>query len=235
MKSIRYFFVLCILLAASTTAAKTANAEDSSKKRGLAFSFGTYVSNISEMNSELGANGIAETPEWFYSIGLISKRSIKENIFLELDGNVLIGKEAGNSLYKSSLLGSKVVAGMSYLRQGNSIDCFPTIGVGVGFTRLHIADNSSSEYSFDEALSNPEKELSALNSSLLIDIGFSMEYKIKRSQNKGKGFRIGAKIGYQFAPLVSEWNMGENELAGGPDVGINGYYLKMTIGKGKYN
>ena len=238
MKFFNCFFVLFISLAVLLTAVTSANAEGSSEKSGLKqsdfFSFGAYVADIDKLNAELSANGIVEIPEWFYSIGLNGKRSINKNTFFELDGNVLIRKEASNGLYKSSLMGTNVVAGLSYLCQGNKIDFYPMIGVGIGFLRLKIADHSDSDYSFDDALKNPRKELSALNTSLIIDIGVSTEYKIKNSQNGDRGFIIGARFGYQFAPLVSEWKMGGKELGGGPDIGIHGFYLKMMIGQGKY-
>lgn len=230
-------FYAAILLLSAAGDGRAENNNDTmnmSLNKSIAFTVGTNRNNIEKLNDQLDANGLAKVPENSFSFGLSEKRRIINNVFLGLEGNVLIGRSNSTKAYKSSLLGSNGIANLGYLFKLKNIVFYPLGGIGLGFYRLTISERGA--HTLQEVLADPGRELNIQNSCLLLNAGFGMDFPlaVKPSGKGGKGLIIGLQTGYSFAPWVSDWKMNGQDLPGKADIGISGFYFRMTIGNGIY-
>ena len=51
-------------------------------------------------------------------------------------------------------------------------------------------------------------------------------------KNEIWGMAFGLRIGYTFSPIKGDWKLEDNDVSGGPDIGVTGPYLKLMIGGG---
>ena len=229
-----YSAILLLIAAGDGRAENNHDSLNMSLKKSFAFTVGTNRNRIEKLNDQLDANGLAKLPENFFSFGLNEKRRIINNVFIGLEGNVLLGRSNSTESYKSSFLGSNGIANLGYLFKFKDIVFYPHGGIGVGFYKLTISERAA--YTLQEALADPSRELNIQNSCLLLNAGFGMDFPltVKQSSRGGKGLIIGLQTGYSFAPWVSAWKMNGQDLPGDADTGISGFYFRMTIGNGIY-
>jgi len=204
-----------------------------SPKRSLSLTAGSYWLDIGDLNNELEKNGYVKLPDRVFSIGTIGFDRLNESLWYAAEGNILLGKETNYNGFRSSLLSGYAMAEIGYFADYKEVNFYPFLGVGGGWNRLKITDSMS--YSFDELLATPFKEVNTKNSFLILGLGIGLEHGFFSNRNgQVDGLIIGLRGGYNFTPLVSDWKIDGNTLKGGPDTGIAGYYIRMTIGYGKY-
>jgi len=69
----------------------------------------------------------------------------------------------------------------------------------------------------------------------LLNVAVGMDYLISFGQDRdgGRGgFLLGIRAGYMISPFQGDWSMGELEVAGGPDLGLTGPYVRVMFGGG---
>jgi hypothetical protein len=100
--------------------------------------------------------------------------------------------------------------------------------VGIGGGGLNLKIFEMAEVDFKDAVKNPKKIFDASFSSLSVKSELGVEYKIGRRYG---GWMLGLKVGYVFSPVVGDWKLGDEVvLRNGPEVGINGFYLRLNFG-----
>ena len=88
--------------------------------------------------------------------------------------------------------------------------------------------------SFDEVLDNPKRSAELSIGGFLLNLALGTDYLLKLGEDEkgGGGLVFGLRIGYTFAPIKSDWEMDGMDISGGPDLGITGPYIRLTIGGG---
>jgi hypothetical protein len=68
----------------------------------------------------------------------------------------------------------------------------------------------------------------------IMDLSVNGDYRFaRRVSDKGGagGFLVGFQAGYLFAPGSTDWRLDDiNGVAGGPDLGVQGFYIRVSLG-----
>ena len=68
----------------------------------------------------------------------------------------------------------------------------------------------------------------------LLDLSVGADDRFTRRRNDegdAGGFLVGLQAGYLLAPGSSSWTLDDiNGVAGGPDLGIQGLYIRLSLG-----
>lgn len=117
----------------------------------------------------------------------------------------------------------------------------PALGFGGGSVKLSITDPGappsglSNDPTFSEILEAPGRssELTA-PWMFLLNVGVALDYRIvlgTSDDGVARGILVGLEGGYLHTPGETSWTLNDaTEVAGGPNLGIDGFYLWIAIG-----
>lgn len=119
---------------------------------------------------------------------------------------------------------------MAFSRSG--LDVFPVFGIGGGGMSLKISERSAP--TFDDVLADPERSSTLSTGMFLLDLSLAVHYRVRverSDEGDGGGLLLGLQTGYTFAPGDPSWDLDEiNSVAGGPDLQIEGFYIRLSLG-----
>ena len=200
------------------------------------FAIGMSMLDLKDLNSRLTAHKYPEFSDNFLSIGG-GGHGIKNKLIIGGEGHGLVTGEKSVSLnsksYTTSLTCGYGLFYMGYLAYSKkALNIYPLLGIGAGGVTLKIAEDSSP--SFDQILDAPQRSVELIYGGFIVNLSVAMDYFIKFAETE-KGFGgliLGLQAGYMLAPFTHDWKMNENDISGGPDMGFNGPYIRITIGGG---
>lgn len=111
------------------------------------------------------------------------------------------------------------------------------IGLGGGAVTLRVLERDAR--TFEETLQDPLTGTNLTASGFHIDLGLAVDARVtRREKDDGDddesgegGFAVGLKAGYTLSPGRWGWKVDDDFSApGGPDVGIEGFYVRVMIG-----
>ena len=196
------------------------------------FMVGASSLDIDDMNERLGEKGYTEFSDSFASFGGGGFVKVSDRVMLGLEGQMFAGgvetSVIGSDNYSSRIIGGYGFFNTGYLiHSDDHLDIYPLVGIGFGAMQIKIGQTS-----FDKVL-DTHQNVQYLNSySFLLNAAIGADYKIKLSDNESqkKYFVIGLRGGYAFSPFDSDWYQDEFKLTGGPNGGVNGPYVCLTLG-----
>lgn len=230
--------VLCVVLTTSMTLISGVSHGQSLKGGvrqsggGGYFMVGSSVIDIKELNSRLEAKQYSKLSDKFVSFGG-GGHAIMGRLIIGGEGHGLIGKGTATGDYKVSFnagCGFFDLGYIVYSRRGLSL--YPFLGIGGGGMSLKIVDRQTP--TFDEALENPRRGTELASGSMLLNLSIGADYlfNLGGEQDAEGGLLLGIRAGYTFAPIKGEWKTDESTVSGGPEVGVEGPYLRLAIGGG---
>lgn len=104
---------------------------------------------------------------------------------------------------------------------------FPRIGAGVGTVRLRI---SGSGDTFAGVIESPARGVTLARTSFLLSASAGAEYTFLRETRAR--FRLGLQVGYLASPTATDWQIGGASVFGGPDVSLQGPFVRLVLGRG---
>lgn len=107
---------------------------------------------------------------------------------------------------------------------------YPMIGVGGGGLMVDITERSTPD--FDDVLDQPRRGVHLVQAQFLVSAGIGIDH-VFRTGISNRGFALGLRAGWMFAPIEGDWAFGRNDVADGPDSGFNGPYVRLSIGAGR--
>ncbi len=119
---------------------------------------------------------------------------------------------------------------------------FPYLGVGQGTTRLAVSDpaggatipSNVQNPLFNDIL-NPPGSGSILDGTYtLVQPGIGIDYLLLRSTTSTAGVTLGIRFGSTIAPHRTAWRYQGNDVAGAPDAGAVGSFVRIVIGVGGF-
>lgn len=138
------------------------------------------------------------------------------------DGSVQVGLDGGFGLFK--------VGYLAYSQDG--FDIYPMVGIGGGGLSLSIVERSAP--TFEDILADPARSSNLSTGMFIMDLSVNGDYRFTRrvSEEGGAGgFLVGFQAGYLFAPGSTNWQLDDiNNVAGGPDLGVQGFYVRVSLG-----
>jgi len=190
------------------------------------FNAGVNFLNFDKLNKVLSDNGLAQFGNGVVSLGG-GGFFIVNNVMIGGEGFSFLSQKKDKENYRSIISGGAGFFKLGYiLHQRNNFQIYPMIGIGGGGLDLKVIDKT--ERNFNNAISE-RKDFNASFSALVFDVSVGADLKL----GKYGYFILGVKTGYLFSPVVGKWKAGnEVDLKEGPEQGINGFYLKVSIGGG---
>lgn len=138
------------------------------------------------------------------------------------DGAVQVSLDGGYGLFKLGYL--------AYTESG--LDVYPMVGIGGGGLSVSIVERSAP--TFEDILADPARSSRLSTGMFLMDLSVNADYRFtrhRREDGRAGGFVVGLQAGYLFAPGSTNWTLDDtNGVAGGPDLGIQGLYVRLSLG-----
>jgi hypothetical protein len=188
---------------------------------------GFNEANIKEMNSKLDSSGISEFEPAGFSLSFGKHLEIRK-IILEGEFSGLIWGENIDDRLRTSLYAANVKGhlGVNLLPEDMMITLSPYAGLGLGMNGLRICNDRKT---LNQAIENSDPDVSMWQASFLTQIGVAVDLVLP-STDKQKGFVMGIRGGYQFAPLSSSWYSDETPITDVPDMKQRGVFAKLILG-----
>lgn len=196
------------------------------------FATGYQMIDIKELNSRLKLFGLPQFDKSYVSLGG-GGFGILNNFVIGGEGHGLVGSDLSNQSYQTNLTAGYGLFDMGYLiYSSNGLKIFPIIGFGGGGIDLRI--NEKNLVDFDQVLNNPKKGSVLSVAGLMLNFGLNLFYNLNLSGDEERlgGLSFGLNLGYTHFLQLGNWSLFETEIAGGPKVGLSGFYIRFTIGGG---
>lgn len=106
----------------------------------------------------------------------------------------------------------------------------PLVGLGGGGIQVDIRELSAP--SFSEVLAQPGRRSTVRTGGFLLDLSASIDWILSRGEGFG-GPLVGARLGWVLTPFHGHWQLHGQDVAGGPELGLTGPYVRFMIGGGR--
>ena len=197
------------------------------------FMFGWNKLNIGNLNAQLAAKGYSQLSDNLFSFGG-GGFGIINNFLLGGEGHGLYGTTVASGNYNLSLTAGYGFFDLGYIVfSSESVSIFPIIGIGGGGITLDITNRNA--LTFDEILDEPGRMSKLSAGGFLMNFSIGADYIIDMGNNDNEsngGLAVGIIAGYTFAPMKGQWQMNQVTVSGGPEVGVDGFYIRLMIGGG---
>jgi hypothetical protein len=224
--------------AAFTTAVRAQAPGDRTDRGGGYFQVGYMMLDVDGLNGTLAGAGYPQLDESFVTLGG-GGFGMKGPFLIGGEGHAVIGstETTVGGATQLGLGGGYGLFRVGYLAYSyEDLDVFPMLGVGGGGVSLTLVDRSAP--TFDDVLADPERSSNLSTGSFLLDASLAAFYRFSftdppsADEDDGPGgLLLGLQAGYTFAPGDSSWNLDTiNNVAGGPDMKIQGFYVRLAIG-----
>lgn len=122
---------------------------------------------------------------------------------------------------------------------GRHLNLYPMLGVGTGTMVLTLSDRNGGgappagvEPTFAEVALHPNFTSKPKATYLLFEPSVGADWLVLRSVGDRMGLTIGARLGTKISPNRATWRLDGRKVIGGPDVGPDGAWLRLTAGIG---
>jgi hypothetical protein len=224
---------LTLLLTAGGAAAQAGGDSLPPESQGYMLIGGVSL-DMDGLNTSLGARGFGELEGEMLSIGggghVLFGRWI-----LGAEGFGLLPREAENAAgswrARVSGGGGVVNAGYAVVRTERT-SIYPMLGLGGGALTLEL--NEIGTPTFDDVLDDPRRGSTLNRVLMIVQPAVGIDHFIPAGEVDGMlaGAVVGVRVGYTFSPFTSDWYLDTARLAGSPDQGMEGAFIRVVIGGG---
>jgi hypothetical protein len=196
------------------------------------FMIGGLQTDLGDFNDDLSRFGYEDMDDKFFSLGG-GGHVVKNGLIFGIEGHGFMGEEKLNQGYNTRLIGGYGFVNIGYeLINYKNFSLYPLIGLGGGAIEYSMVQDA--RLSFDDVLADPGRTITLRNAGFMIQAALGTEffYPMHSNEHHEWGLVFGLRGGYVFTPITSDWWANEDKISGGPDLGINGPYLRLTIGFG---
>ncbi|MDZ7292153.1 MAG: hypothetical protein ONB44_20555 [candidate division KSB1 bacterium] len=200
------------------------------------FMTGVNMLDLGAFNSQLQSSGYSSFSEDLFALGG-GGHAIINHLIIGGEGHALLTSDKDVVLagrrYKTSLEAGYGFFDLGYqLISHGGFALYPLVGIGGGGLVLKISERASP--SFDEVLADPGRGAQLFTGGLMLHASLGADYFIqtRRDESKQGGVMIGIRAGYNFTPIKGDWSLEEFAIAGGPEIGITGPYVRVMLGGG---
>lgn len=188
---------------------------------------GFHEVSLEELNRKLDSSGISgfEPAAFNLSFGghVEIRKLVLEGEFSGLAWGENIDNNLRTSLYATNIKGH---LGVNLLPEDLMITLSPYAGLGLGMNGLRICNDKKS---LSEAIGNSDPNVIIWQGTFLTQIGVAADFVVQ-SPDKRKGFVVGIRGGYQFAPLLTSWYSDDTPITDVPDIKQSGVFVKLILG-----
>lgn len=225
---------MTLMALAATVNNAAAQRDEPAARRSVAtyLMTGASLLNVDELNASLGAQSFEPFSDRFFSLGggihLILNQAIitgEAHALLTEQGSV------SNGTYTARLGTLYGAIGAGYLiYEGEALDLYPLVGVGWERTTLELVQRGAP--AFGDVLTDPARGATLRSSSPIVSFTLGGDYVFEAGPASHKGFLIGLRAGYAYAPVQGDWSLGDTDVPDGPAMNVTGPFVHVMIGVG---
>lgn len=221
------------LIALAATPAASQQSQHPTRRSVAAYLLtGGSILDVNDLNGAMGARSYEAFSDRFFSLGgglhLVLNQAViagEAHALLTEQGSVT------NGTYTATLSGAYGALGAGYLvYEGEAFDLYPLIGVGWGRTVLEFVERGAP--TFDEILDTPARGARLRSSSPVVSFTLAGDYVFEAGRGTRKGFLIGLRAGYAYAPVQGDWSLGDVDIPAGAAMTVTGPFVRVLIGVG---
>jgi hypothetical protein len=207
----------------------------------LFFATGGSLTSTEDLNARLDTAGYFAVSNDAISFGGGVRGRWGRLIFGGEFSAIDFGEEGDPVKGKTSALRSRYyLAQIGYATwAGRHLNVYPMLGVGAGTMSLTLADRNGGgsppagvDPTFTEIVLHPNSSSLVVANYLLFEPAIGADWLVLRSVGDRLGLTVGARIGKSFAPNRAAWKLDGGKVIGGPDVGPDGMFARLTFGVG---
>jgi hypothetical protein len=193
---------------------------------------GAMILDQKEMNEAFAARGYPELPSTLFTLGGGAYFRFNR-LLLGIEGFGAPPRSASSATHEISVSGGGGLLDVGYIvANWGPVTIFPMLGMGgagLGYTLVRKAPAS-----FDQVLDDPARAASLSTGGFLGQLALGVDYMFETSTSPNEigGALIGLRIGYATQLPRGNWSLFGAGVAGGPDVGFGGPFLRLVIGGG---
>jgi hypothetical protein len=240
------FLVPSVLAAATTffpaearaqsleTGVRPAVSKETGRRYGGAgfFMGGGMLADHDGMNDALAARGLPELPSALVLMG--SGGYFRFNrILVGGEGYWSLARSGSSATHETSVTGGMGFFDFGYIVASfGSLAVFPMVGLGGGGLTYTVARKTSG--TFEQALDDPARGARFSTGGFMghLSIGLDHMFDMRKEPNEAGGPMVGLRIGYAMQLPKGDWSVYGSDVAGGPEVGLGGPFLRLVIGGG---
>lgn len=120
---------------------------------------------------------------------------------------------------------------------GRHLNVYPMLGVGAGTMTVTLSNSNGGgapaagiDPSFTDVVLHPNYSSRLQATYLLFEPGIGVDWMVMRSVADRFGVTFGARAGKKFSPNRAAWKLDGRKVVGGPDVGPDGMWFRLTTG-----
>jgi hypothetical protein len=139
----------------------------------------------------------------------------------------LLTRKQTDAAFRTRMSGSYSLFDLGYaLVAAQRIAIYPLVGVGA--THISVNVRERGDFSFDDGLHSPGRELGMSGAAALFHVGVLIEQRFKRPN--GSEFAISIRAGLTRSVGTQAWQSDESRVDGGPS-GVRGSYLRIGLSR----
>jgi hypothetical protein len=198
------------------------------------FAIGWSALDLGPLNKSLAASGYPRFSEDFLSLGC-GGYAILGRFVIGGQGHGYLAQGRDVAIGTDNFR-ADATAGVGFLDLGWVLwadrGCALTPLVGIGGGGLVTQIDALAAPTFDDVLAQPGHRSTLSTSSFLIDLGASFDVIVEAGGHEG-GPLLGLRVGWILAPVHGGWRLEGRDIAGGPDLGVTGPYVRVLLGGGR--
>lgn len=198
---------------------------------GLALSAGYGYMDVSKLHVFVSDN-VTKFSSNHFVMGATAF-AIRDKCIYGISGYAITG-----DLIKSDSINISVKGGVGTFDFGflilneKNVKFYPMIGIGGSGFGLKIEKNN--DVSVSNISDNPGQEINITKGGFVADLSLNLNFIPSLDSEEKKcssgGIMTGLKVGYVYSLPSSDWKFSGGDITGGPNFGINMFYVKLIIG-----
>jgi hypothetical protein len=189
--------------------------------------FGTAGADPAALNTKLKSMGLSGFDTYGGNLSFTGHAEFNRVI---IEGGIagLFWDDKVNDALKTTLMSGSISGniGGNILPAGQTVNLWPFAGIGFGVNYLRIRNK---ETTLDQALVSLEPNVTVTQAAFLINAGLAADF-VFPNKGKKKGFVLGLRGGYTYAPASGRWNMHDVQVTDIPDLKLSGPFFQVVIG-----
>lgn len=187
----------------------------------LFFSAGMQGTDVDELNALLAAEGLPTFDDRHVTLGVGLDRQSGPWL-LGAEATMLLAEEEAGGGFERSIDGRYGVIETGYVVPlGGGLRVYPLAGVGL--SDVDFTTSQEGSVAFDELLEGPGPGSEVSTGGVILQPGLGADLV-------SGGVTLGVRGGWVFSPGEAEWEAADVTVEGGPDVGMEGFFLRASVG-----
>ena len=222
-----------IMAAHAPVAAQSETRTDSAASSVARFSVGTMQTMVgyaqfsfADLDSRFSAAHLPKVASSAGSIGIGADVRAGRALF---GGGFqsLLTRSQTDAAFRTRMSGSYSLFDVGYaLVAARRIAIYPLIGVGATHVSVNVRERG--DFTFDDGLHSPARELGMSGTAALVHAGILIEQRFRRPN--GAEFALSIRAGLTQSVGTQAWQSDESRVDGGPS-GVRGSYLRIGLSR----